>query len=46
MLDSRMTKLAEVLVGYSTALKAGDKVLIEAIEAYKPDNVRLFVRRE
>jgi len=32
MLDPRMTRLAETLVGYSTALKPGDKVLIEAID--------------
>ena len=32
MLDPRMTKLAEVLVGYSTELKPGEKVLIEAID--------------
>lgn len=32
MLDPRMTKLAEVLVDYSTELKTGDKILIEAID--------------
>ena len=32
MIDPRMTKLAEVLVNYSTELKAGDKILIEAID--------------
>ena len=32
MTDPRMTKLAEVLVNYSTELKTGDKVLIEAID--------------
>ncbi len=32
MRDPRMTKLAEVLVGYSTALKPGEKVLIEAVD--------------
>ena len=32
MLDPRMTRLAEVLVGYSTELKPGEKVLIEAID--------------
>jgi aminopeptidase len=32
MLDPRTTKLAHVLVNYSTALKAGEKVLIEAID--------------
>lgn len=32
MIDPRMTKLAEVLVGYSTALKPGEKLLIESIE--------------
>ena len=32
MIDPRMTKLAEVLIGYSTAMKPGEKVLIEAID--------------
>lgn len=32
MTDPRTTKLAEVLVGYSTQLKYGEKVLIEAID--------------
>jgi len=32
MIDPRMTKLAEVLVKYSTELKPGEKVLIEAID--------------
>ncbi len=32
MIDPRMTRLAEVLVSYSTELKAGDKILIEAID--------------
>ena len=32
MIDPRMTKLAENLVHYSTALQPGDKVLIEAID--------------
>jgi aminopeptidase len=32
MIDPRMTKLADVLVNYSTALKPGEKVLIEAID--------------
>jgi len=32
MLDPRMTKLAEVLVNYSTELKSGEKVLIEATD--------------
>lgn len=33
MLDPRVTRLAELLVNYSTELKAGEKVLIEAIDA-------------
>jgi aminopeptidase len=33
MIDPRMTKLADVLINYSTALKPGEKVLIEAIDA-------------
>ena len=32
MIDPRMTKLAEVLINYSTEAKDGDKVLIEAID--------------
>ncbi len=32
MIDPRMTKLAEVLIKYSTALKKGEKILIEAID--------------
>lgn len=32
MLDPRWTKLAEVLIHYSTALKSGEKVLIEATD--------------
>ncbi|MCH7720998.1 MAG: aminopeptidase [Planctomycetes bacterium] len=32
MTDARMTRLAEVLVNYSTELKSGEKVLIEAID--------------
>ncbi|GJM26770.1 MAG: aminopeptidase [Phycisphaerae bacterium] len=32
MIDPRITKLADVLVNYSTALKPGEKVLIEAID--------------
>ncbi len=33
MIDPRMTKLADVLINYSTALKPGEKILIEAIDA-------------
>ncbi len=32
MLDPRMTRLADVLVNYSTAVRPGEKVLIEAID--------------
>lgn len=32
MLDPRMSKLADVLVNYSTAMKPGEKILIEAID--------------
>jgi aminopeptidase len=32
MLDPRMTKLAEVLVNYSTAVKPGEKILIESVD--------------
>ncbi len=37
MLDPRNSKLADVLINYSTALKPGEKVLIEAIDV--PDNI-------
>ncbi|USG66533.1 aminopeptidase [Brevibacillus ruminantium] len=36
MLDSRLTKLADVLVNYSTQVQPGDHVLIEAIEIDTP----------
>ncbi|GMX65716.1 M29 family aminopeptidase T [Paenibacillus elgii] len=36
MLDSRLTKLANVLVNYSTHVQPGDNVLIEAIEIDTP----------
>ncbi len=36
MLDSRLTKLADVLVNYSTHVQPGDNVLIEAIEIDPP----------
>ncbi len=32
MIDPRMTKLADVLINYSTAVKPGEKILIEAID--------------
>jgi aminopeptidase len=32
MIDPRMTRLAELLINYSTALKPGEKILIEAID--------------
>ena len=32
MIDRRLTKLAEVLIGYSTNLQKGEKVLIDAID--------------
>lgn len=37
MLDPRITKLAEVLINYSTALKKGETILIEAIDV--PHNI-------
>jgi aminopeptidase len=36
MIDPRMTKLAELLIGFSTAAKSGEKVLIEAIDIPTP----------
>ena len=32
MLDPRMTRLADVLINYSCAVQAGEKILIEAID--------------
>jgi aminopeptidase len=32
MIDPRLTKLADTLIGYSTEMKSGEKVLIEAID--------------
>lgn len=32
MIDPRVTKLADVLINYSTAMKEGEKILIEAID--------------
>ncbi|HNO79792.1 MAG TPA: aminopeptidase [Phycisphaerae bacterium] len=37
MIDPRVTKLANVLINYSTEMKAGEKVLIEAIDV--PENI-------
>lgn len=37
MIDPRITKLADVLINYSTALQPGENVLIEAIDV--PENV-------
>ena len=33
MIDPRMTRLADVLINYSTELKPGERILIEAIDA-------------
>ena len=32
MIDPRLTKLADTLIGYSTEMKSGEKILIEAID--------------
>ena len=32
MIDPRMTRLADVLINYSTEMKSGEKILIEAID--------------
>ncbi len=37
MIDPRMTQLADVLINYSTALRKGEKILIEAIDV--PDQM-------
>jgi len=44
MMDPRYEKLADVLIGYSTALKKGEKVLIEAIDI-PPEMTIALVRR-
>lgn len=44
MIDPRLDKLAEVLIGHSTKLRAGEKVLIEAIDI-PPDLVTVLVRK-
>ena len=43
MMDPRYTKLAATLVGHSTALQAGEKVLVEAIDV-APDLVVALIR--
>ena len=43
MIDPRMTKLADVLINYSTAVKSGEKILIEAIDA-PPEMVCELIR--
>jgi aminopeptidase len=42
MTDSRYTRLADLLTGYSTALKKGDKVLIDAFDIPDPMVVELI----
>ena len=44
MIDPRYTKLAKLLVGYSTALKKGDRVLLEMIDV--PDEFSIELTRE
>src|SRR5258705_1785189 len=43
MTDPRYTKLAKLLVGYSTALKPGDRVLLEMIDV--PDEFSIELMR-
>src|SRR5574341_971169 len=43
MTDPRFTKLAKLLVGYSTALKKGERVLIDAIDI--PDEFTVELMR-
>ncbi len=43
MTDPRYAKLAKLLVGYSTALKKGDRVLVEAIDV--PDDFTVELMR-
>ena len=42
MTDPRMTRLSDLLTGYSTELKAGEKVLIEAIDIPDEMTVQLI----
>ncbi len=44
MMDPRFERLADVLIGYSTALKKGEKILIEAIDI-PPEMTVALVRR-
>ena len=44
MTDPRLDKLADVLIGHSTKLRAGEKVLIEAIDI-PPELVTVLVRK-
>ncbi len=48
MIDPRITRLAETLVGYSCAVKAGEKILIEAIDVpheFTTECVRVAVEK-
>ena len=42
MIDPRMTRLAKLLIEYSTALKPGEKILIEAIDIPDPMTAELI----
>ncbi|MBL4884024.1 MAG: aminopeptidase [Planctomycetaceae bacterium] len=44
-MDSRKDRLADVLVGHSCELKAGEKVLIEAFDLPCPELVSLLVKK-
>ena len=44
MSDSRLARLADVLVGYSTAVREGDLVLIEAPELAAPLLAEIYQR--
>ncbi len=44
-MDHRKARLAELLVGHSCQLEAGEKVLIEAFDLPSPDLVSLLVNR-
>ena len=44
MHDPRMAKLAELLVGYSTSIQAGEKVLIETVDI-PPEMVELLMEK-
>ena len=39
MFDPRMTQLAEVLINYSTAMKTGEKILVDDLAGLNPSGL-------